>query len=302
MGKATSIQLNSMTGFGSCSLEVDGITLEVEIRSVNSRFLDCVFRIPRLYNSFEPELRSLLSDSFQRGRIEIQIFRKVSGDTVPELKFQQGLFDAYYNLFDELKSDGKVSSDAAKDSFVSELLLKRDVVEVSEETGDIEAEKSTVIKAVKAAVKELLEMRKAEGEKLCAELLSRHTSLETLLKRIDAHSESESKAAQTRLRERVTALCSDIELEQTRLFTEVALLADKLDITEELVRIKSHLAQFKQTMSADPCGRKLEFILQELGREFNTIGSKIQSSSVQALVVDGKADLEKMREQIQNVQ
>lgn len=292
----------SMTGFGAGRAESRGVRVDVEIKSANARFLDLTFKLPRLYAGFEPELRELLGRSLQRGRVEVTIGRTEQARMSSSVTFRSDLFSSAVAVYRRAFREAQCDTVEARIGAVRDVLARREVLSIGEETGDARRERRLVFAACGDALTALVSMRSEEGRRLVTDLAARLTNLEMIRRTIGERAAVAPEAARRRLEARLRKLAPDVVVDPQRLAAEVALAADKVDITEELVRIDSHVAQCAVALREPGAARKLEFLLQEFGREFNTIGSKAQDAAVQADVVSAKTELEKMREQAQNLE
>ncbi len=300
--KAAAVIGRSMTGFGSGRSSRGSVGIEVEIKSANSRFLDLSLKLPRLYGPFEPELRELVARSVQRGRVEVAVMRVEQVRPGSGVTFRSDLFKAAAAVYRRAFVEAKCDTIEARIGAVRDILSRREVLSIDEESGDPRRERPLLVKACSAAIAQLISMRDSEGRRLAGDLAMRLANLETLHRTIEQRAAAAPEAARARLENRLRKLAPHVTVDPQRLAAEVAILADKVDITEELVRLKSHSAQFRAALGEVAAARKLEFLLQEFGREFNTIGAKAQDAAVQADVVAAKTELEKMREQVQNLE
>lgn len=300
MGKVKNT-LVSMTGFGSGRASNQFVSLNAEIKTLNGRFLDIILRMPRCYAALEGDIRSLVGKYLDRGRCEISVDRQPLTKEASAVRLNQPLFTSYYETF--LQAAKQVEADTVdfRSRAVFEALNRRDVLEASEEIGDQGSEGQLLVEAIEAALKGVLEMRMAEGVQLGLDLSKRLENLRSLRRQIATLLQDTPQELQKRFNDRLAALVPDVRLDPERLAIEVAIMADRVDITEELVRLESHFDLFGEALNTSGTGRKLEFLLQEVGRELNTIGSKAQNAAAQQLVVDAKAEMEKIREQLQNV-
>jgi len=290
---------NSMTGFGRGEAEGLGYRFSIEIKSVNHRYLEVLVKTPRTLNVFEDPIRKIIQESVQRGRIEIYINSKETEEKKSLVKVDKDLALAYDNSLKELAS----LLNSAYLTDIYRLVSLPEVLRVEDEETDLEALWPLLAGAVQDALAELLEMRQSEGERLCFDLSARLATLKKITDRISLRAPLVVVEYQERLKERLNNLLSDAVLDETRLAMEVALFADRAAIDEELVRLYSHFEQFEKILNtAGPVGRKLDFLVQEMNREVNTIGSKANDLEIAQLVVDGKSELEKIREQIQNIE
>ncbi|BEH09777.1 MULTISPECIES: YicC/YloC family endoribonuclease [Geobacter] len=291
--------IKSMTGYGKSVVETDTGRTIVEIRSVNHRYGEVYVKMPRTLLAFENDVRKAVGDRLKRGKIEVFVQREeaVGGENLPSVNIP--LAKAYRDAFEQLKRE----LDLADPVTLPLILSQRDVLSAREEDGNEDALRGELLGAVRGAVEAMEAMRLREGEALFADLTARRRTLSDIIERIALRAPAMVAEYAARLRERLTQLLSGTTLDETRFAQEVALMADRSDITEELVRFRSHLVQFDDTLKlSEPVGRKLDFLMQEFNREVNTIGSKAGDADTAALVVELKAELEKIREQVQNIE
>ena len=292
--------IKSMTGYGKSEVMAVGGRITIEIRSVNHRYGEISIKLPRIWYSFENEIRKGVAGRLKRGKIEVFI-QQLGGTEAGyapavNISLARGYCEAFLKLKDELGLADPVT--------LPLILAQKDVlVAGAGEGGDEQTVLKELMAAVTSAVESLDAMRLCEGEALLEDIQARREHLVTLIAVVAARSPQATAECAARLRERVAQLLSEGELDQGRIAQEIALLADRADITEELVRFRSHLQQLGETLAnEEPVGRKLDFILQEMNREVNTIGSKANDADIALSVVEMKAELEKIREQIQNVE
>jgi len=292
--------IKSMTGFARSEKTGEKIEVVTEIRSYNSKNLDVNLRIPHDYLSLEEKIRRLISDRISRGRIEIRIEIKNNANNVRDFEIDEGKAAAYYNALMHLKNFLKIDSGISLDIISG----AEGVIKPAGIVKDIEAEWPLIEDSLKDALCRLEEMRKKEGEFIAGDFISRFGIIEKALSRIENESRGLPLFYMERLKERISLLAGDtVELDAGRIAQEAAFLADRCDISEEIVRTKSHILQFNMIMnSGEPAGRKLNFLLQELNREFNTMGSKTEKALVSHTIVDVKSEIEKIREQVQNIE
>jgi len=291
--------VSSMTGFGRGEASGAGVTVAVEIRSVNNRFLDVATRLPRALSLRENDIKEIVRRKINRGKVTVVVStERPTNGTIP-IRVNVAAAKAYHRLLKDLRKAVKL-----KETVKMEHLLQFSDILEQDAAGDVdEQEWRLVEQALEEAVDELLQMRKDEGGELGKDLEQRINNLEHEIERADALSKAQIPAERERLRERTLQLVSNTELDEGRLEMELVLLADKLDITEECVRFRSHNKFFREALrSSDAAGRKLGFLVQEMNREANTIGSKSSSAEIAHLVVGIKEELEKIREQLQNVE
>lgn len=291
--------LRSMTGYGRVKKLADGRDIVVEVRSVNSRFLDTTVRLNRLYSPLEEKLKQLVSEYISRGKIEIYLsIDNISGEKT-ELTLNREYIEGYINALKTIKSDYGIPGDIN----LSMIASKTDAFNVKK----LDEDMNEVWESVKCVAIEAFEafnaMRSTEGQNLRADITKRMEEVAQTAERIKELSPKSVQAHNQKLRERVKTLLDGVDVDEARLISECAILADKLDITEELVRLKSHIDQFESILEEDnPTGRKLDFLLQEINREVNTCGSKANDNEIAKLVVEAKSELEKIREQVQNIE
>lgn len=288
----------SMTGYGRGEATNGDITIVVEMKSVNNRFRDLNVRLPREYLVIEPRLQQTLKDRIQRGRVDVFV-RRSSTESAHTVAADLSLAERYF------KAMGGVAKRLARSDHeipLSIVLQQPGVLTQVEQEADGLAEWNLVSTAVDAALEDLMAMRAAEGKALKVDLESHLDEMLRLRADVEQHQDGIAERLRSRLDKRIRRLVSD-RVDPQRLAQEAAILADKADVSEELARIQSHCGQFRAALSADePVGRKLDFLLQELNREINTIGSKAAEHPVAHAVVDMKSVLERMREQAANVE
>lgn len=290
---------NSMTGFGRASVLIDGREITVELKSVNHRFLDLGFRMPRHISFLEDEIRRQLTERLTRGHVDVFVSYRNTRTDARTAVVDGALLDAYITAANECAEKYGLRNDL---SVVSALRFP-DVVDVVEAEEDREAVTELLKKALGAACDELINMRRIEGERLCADLLARLDTVLGIRAGIAEKAPGVVEDYRAKLNERIASILQSVEIDAARLATEVALFADKANIDEELVRLGSHVAAARELLeNGSAVGRKMDFIVQEMNREFNTIGSKANNKDITALVIEGKAEIEKIREQVQNLE
>lgn len=292
----------SMTGFGKAIRSTAEIELTVEVKSVNHKFLDINFRMPRSYNELESEIRSEIAKVFQRGRVEIFVNRKVLTDDAVNINFNQPLFETYYAACSNVLEHYQALSEETRNALVFELATNREFLSADEDIAKIKIERKLLLAVLNEALSAVMSMRLKEGASLRKDILSRAATILKISQQVKKIAKSASSEKVKKLNKRIQTLFSGGEVDPIRLAQEAAILADRVDVTEELVRIESHFDQLGQALKSSPQGRKLDFIIQELFREWNTIGSKIQDGGIQSLVVEAKVELERLREQVQNLE
>lgn len=292
----------SMTGFGRAAGEVGGVAFEVEARSVNHRHLDLRFRLPRLLADRESAWKQRVQARLARGKVEIGVNLPATAATA-RLVIDEAIAGQYVEAARALATRHGLGGELA----VAALLALPGVTRIVEAELDADALAEAVERALDAALDGLVAMRAAEGEALSAEIEGRLATVLQLADAFEARSGEVVLAARQRLAKRAEQIRRDVGLiDDARLHQEIVFAADRLDITEELVRLRSHVAQFRETLQAagpeHPVGRRLDFLLQELGREANTVGSKASDAALAQDVVALKTELERIREQVQNVE
>jgi uncharacterized protein (TIGR00255 family) len=292
--------IKSMTAFAAVENTVDELTVTTEIRAYNSRQLDIFLRIPPAYQSLEDKIKALIADRVTRGRVEIRVQIDDGSEAASELEVDFSRAKALVSAFTELKSQFGFKNDITLDMLISAGGLIKTVEKVQKE--DIVW--PVVKNCIQLALDDCEAMRQKEGDFIAEDFGRRLSFINGCLDQIDQKCQGLLAHYQERLKERIAQLTQNIvELDPARIAQEAAFLADRSDISEEIVRAKSHMNQFKQMMNAvEPAGRKLNFLLQELNREFNTMGAKIGNVDAAHLIIAVKSELEKLREQIQNVE
>jgi len=298
--------IKSMTGFASLTRDDESATISVTLKSVNHRFLDLQLRIPPLLGTMESRLRTLVQQRIARGRVEVAV--SIQQRRVPslEVELNEAFLDALSGALDRARERGHIAGVMTPGDLLRfpQALSIRERQEVAAGAAGVDDELGRrVEEAVSAALEDLEAMRQTEGEFLRTDLDARRLLLGDLFERVKTASESGMEALCQRLEERVRELRADAMADETLIAQEIAKFVGRSDITEEVVRFRGHLDHWKALSdSAEPCGRKLDFLLQEMNREVNTVGSKAEGAAVSELVVSLKAELEKMREQVQNVE
>ena len=293
--------MKSMTGFGSGTATKDGITCTVEIKSVNARFLDLFIRSPKQINPFETIIRGLVQDRITRGKVEVSVSIQDAGERPKTFTINSVLRKQIQELLvqEEFYDDPKKVPLQAVNSISNERIQQQDTPIAEDVLSEIVKESTT------QALDALIAMRTVEGKHIEQDLLSRISTLENVIKHIDENKAGAVEAYREHIKGKIQEYLVSLEasISEDRFLQEIALLADKTDITEEIVRFTSHVVQLKNTLvDENSIGRKVDFILQEMNREVNTIGSKAMDSSITEFVVQLKCELEKIREQVQNVE
>ena len=293
--------MKSMTGFGSGTATKDGITCTVEIKTVNARFLDLFIRSPKQINPLESIIRGLVQDRITRGKVEVSVSIQDAGERPKTFTINSVLRKQIQELLvrEEFYDDPKKVPLQAVNSISNEWIQQQDTPIAEDVLSEI------VQESTNQALDALITMRTVEGKHIEQDLLSRITTLENIIKIIDENKAGAVDAYREHIKGKIQEYLVSLEasISEDRFLQEIALLADKTDITEEIVRFTSHVVQLKNTLvDENSIGRKVDFILQEMNREVNTIGSKAMDSSITEFVVQLKCELEKIREQVQNVE
>ncbi|MGN0592422.1 MAG: YicC/YloC family endoribonuclease [Ruminococcus sp.] len=289
----------SMTGFGRVSLAAENMDILVEVRSVNHRYLEMSVRLPHAYSYLEDRLKKLVQQRVSRGKVEMSLSIQLHGTDGMAVDANADLAAAYIQALRSANEQLALEDDVT----LSTLLRFSDIFTVRKVQLEEEAVWRAVEPVASAAVEQFVKMRETEGIQLHEDVLSRLSTLESMELQVEALAPETAKRYYERLYAKVSELLADREIEESRLVTETAVFADRIAVDEETVRLHSHISQFRSLLDAEePVGRKLDFLIQEMNREVNTIGSKAQDLSITRLVVDMKSEIEKIREQIQNIE
>ena len=296
--------IRSMTGFGRGEYS-DGISkVTVEIKSVNHRYLDIYVKMPRRYSFAEETIKGAVKERLHRGKVEVSVNVDNIGKSDSDVRLDKELAARYYTALSELKD----SFDFGEDAHVSLSLISKmpDVIVTAPAEEDEEAMTARLLSAAKLALDDFCAMREAEGEKLAADLLSRADIIEGIRDRIEKRAPEIEKEYAAKFRARVEDILAGVyEVPEERIALEAAIFADKANITEELVRLGSHISQLRNFLQQDgngAVGKKIDFLIQEMNREANTIGSKSNDKEITSEMLDLKAEIEKVREQVQNIE
>lgn len=289
----------SMTGFGKGTSTNDGREITVELKSVNNRFLDIGMRLPRQLSFLEDVIRRSLSDKLNRGHVDVFVnYRNTRSDS-KQLSVDEAVVRAYLEAGRALADTYGIKNDLT----VSCVLRLPDVTEIVSADEDMEAVSALCKEACEKAADELIKMRFAEGERLKNDLALHENNLKEIIARIEERAPQVPEEYRQKLTQRIAEMIGETEVDRVRLATEVALFADKAAIDEEIARMHSHFEHFDGLLKSElPSGRQFDFLVQEMNRECNTIGSKANDSVLVAQVLSAKAEIEKLREQIQNIE
>ncbi len=292
--------IRSMTGFGRKEVISAGVQVTIEIRSVNNRFLDIQVKAPRTLGQLEPRIKKAVQDRCSRGRIDVFISRNGEREMAGKLVVDEALMGQYIGLMRSLKERFGLYGEID----LSLVAGFPGLISIAEDKEDIEAIWPALSEGLGETLKELDSMRTVEGSAMVTDMIRRLDVIEDLMREVEKLSSSSVEQARKRISDALARLLNE-QPDPARLAQEIAILAERTDVTEELTRLKSHLRQFRLLVSdstVEPVGRKLDFLLQEMGREANTIASKAMNSQIAHHVVDIKAELEKIREQAQNIE
>lgn len=291
--------MRSMTGFGRGTLEDENQSFIVEMKSVNHRYCDLNIKIPKSLMLLEDKIRKVILQRINRGKVDIIVTQRSSDSRGIKAVLDEGLADSYIMCFNRIKERYNI-----KDNISLNLMAKfPDIITLKKEEEDIEYIWGYLSRALNDALLMLIDMREKEGEKLKEDLSKKCTYIKNLILEIENDSPKVLEDYKSKLSQKLNNLLEDYPVDESRVAMEIALFADKSSIDEEIVRLKSHIVQFQKNLDANgPVGRKLDFILQEMNREANTIASKSTNLNITRSILDIKNEVEKIREQIQNVE
>ncbi len=294
--------IKSMTSFGRARKIVGGKDITVEIKSVNNRFFDCSARLPRSFSFLEEKIKPYLqSRSISRGKVDVSVTIDVLTSPIPDISIDEGYAEAYIKALRELGEKFELKDDIS----IMRVAQNHDIFVIRKSDEDIEQEWLDLCTVLDEAVDQFLAGRAREGENIQRDLIAKVENIRSIKEKIELLSSADVAEYRTKLEAKLREMLEDnrIVFDENRILTECAIFADRVAIDEELVRLSSHFDGFYDIInSGEPAGRKLDFLVQEMNRETNTIGSKCQNSSIAKLVVEIKCELEKIREQIQNIE
>lgn len=291
--------VRSMTGFGRAKNQINGFDVTVEIKSVNHRYFEFSLRIPRSYNFLEEKIKNFLSQKISRGKVEVSILIDDLNQNSTVVEINREYADAYIKALADLSKEYKIKNDLK----VSTLALNSEMFKVRRVAVEDEVIESAIMPVLEEAVENFIAMRSVEGERLLKDVTSRTENILSKVEFVEARSPETVTAYKEKITQKIKEMLSDNTVDEQRVLTEVAIFADKVAVAEETVRLRSHIKQFNALLLSDEAvGRKLDFIVQEMNREANTIGSKAQDIEIAHTVVDIKSEIEKIREQIQNME
>lgn len=290
---------NSMTGYGRAQVQFDTMDITVEIKAVNHRYFELSVKAPRAYGFLEEKISAALKKRISRGKIEVYVTAVNLGESDTLIELNKEYADAYIAALKKLGNEYGLSVDLS----IMKVAQNPEVFKVTKKQIDEELISEQVLSVLDNAVDNFIAMRAKEGARLCEDVISRIETIRNYVSFIEEKSPETVRAYRERLEQKIKELIGDVQVEEQRILTETAIFADKVAVAEETVRLRSHLKQVEELLGKDePIGRKLDFIVQEMNREANTTGSKSQDIEITNAVVDIKAEIEKIREQIQNLE
>lgn len=291
--------IKSMTGYGRAALAAGGREITAEVRAVNNRYLDCGVRLPRLYAFAEEAVRKRVKENIARGKVDVYFTVAASGDDTVDITLNRPVLESYLAALRSIADDFGVSNDIT----VSSVARNQDVFIIKKTEQDEAQITAELLQALDQALTAYDAMRTAEGQALERDVRSRAGTIRKLLEKIEARAPQTVAEYRAKLTAKMEEVLSKQGIDENRIITEAAIFADRVAVDEETVRLRSHLSQLDDMLkTGSPIGRKLDFLLQELNRETNTIGSKSSDLELTQTVVEIKAELEKIREQIQNIE
>ena len=291
--------IRSMTGFGSAKGNSGKLEISVEVKSVNNRHLDCSVKLPRVFTSIEETLKSIVGENISRGKVDVSIYIDSSNADDIEIKINHSLAKSYITALREIAADNELGSEIS----VTDLTRYPDILQASRREVDTEILSGDISRILREALANFEKMRVLEGEKLKADIKTRLDEIEKLTALAEKISPETVAQYKTRLETKITEVLQSPGIDESRILTEVAIFADRITIDEETVRLRSHISQLRELLEqTEPVGRKIDFLVQEFNREANTIGSKGNNSQMSKIIVELKSEIEKIREQAQNIE
>lgn len=291
--------IKSMTGYGRCEHIDENRKIVIDIRSVNHRYCDISVKVPRAYGYLEDKIKEYVSGEISRGKVEIFVYIENYTNEDKVVTIDRVLSENYYRILQELKETYHLKNEIG----LSDLARFSDIFVTRQQEEDKDKVWSLVFPCLKKAVEDFVSMRLREGERLRENLILRAAAIQNLIADIERRTPQIVAEYSQKLRDRMTELLGDFKIDDARLLTEVGIMADRVCIDEELVRLKSHFNELEKILAlSEPVGRKLDFLVQEINRETNTIGSKANDFGIAKNVVEIKSEIEKLREQIQNIE
>ena len=291
--------VKSMTGYGRARQTLHGRDITVEVRSVNNRYLDCTVKVPRTYIFAEDSVKSRVQKAVSRGKVDVFITIDATGADETVVAVNEPLARGYYEALTKIRDMFSLEGE-----LTAAVLAKfPDVLTVTKAEEDLESVAGDICAVLDEALEAYNAMRAVEGVKLCEDIAGRVTTIETVVGKVEERSPQTVAAYREKLTARMQEVLQSTTIDESRILTEAAIFADKIAVDEETVRLRSHIAQLRAMLKSDqPVGRKLDFLIQEVNRECNTIGSKCNDLTIAQDVVNMKAEVEKIREQVQNIE
>lgn len=291
--------IRSMTGYGRGEAVLHDRTITVEVRAVNNRYLDCAVKIPRLYVFAEEAIKAQVQSQVGRGKVDVFVTIDATAADKVAVTLNRPVADGYYAALTQMRE----TYDLAEPVSLSLLSRFPDVFLVEKEQGDADVIAGDILQVLSQALTDFNAMRAREGAKLADDVRVKAGTIASLVTQVEQRSPETVAAYREKLRQRMEEVLENTQIDESRILTEAALFADKVAVDEETVRLRSHVAQLRTMLASDePMGRKMDFLIQEVNRESNTIGSKCCDVAIAQVVVGLKAEVEKMREQVQNVE
>lgn len=291
--------IKSMTGYGRCQQTIDGRDILVEIKSVNHRFFEFSARVPRVYGYLESQLKSYLQGKISRGKVDVGVTVLTLEGIDANVEINHALVKSYVGALRSVKEEFGLTDDLS----LSAISRFSDIFTVRKNVEDEQVIWDSVRTVLDQALANFVHMREVEGERMKEDILSRLQTIEERVAFVEERSPKTVEEYRGRLYAKMQEVLKDTKVEEQRILTEAAIYSEKIAVDEETVRLRSHIRQFESILaSEEPIGRKLDFLVQELNREANTIGSKAQDIEIARVVVDIKSEIEKIREQIQNIE
>lgn len=289
--------IKSMTGYGRSKQLIDGYEISAEVKSVNHRYFDCTIKLPKYYSFLEDKIRETAKNYITRGKIEIYLYIKKKEEDEKEISVNKALCDNYVSVLSKLRSDYGIAEEIS----LSTLTRFSDIFEIENKEVDEEKITSLTLTVLEAALADIVAMRKREGERIKTDLDVRLAQVGKLTDAVEERFPQIVRDYENRLVEKLKSILNNVD--EQRIITEAAIFADKITTSEETVRLKSHIKEFGALLTKDGAvGKKLDFIVQEMNRESNTIGSKANDLETSKMVVELKSEVENIREQVQNIE
>lgn len=291
--------IRSMTGFGRCEKTVNNYDISVEIKAVNHRYADYNIKLPRVYNFLEEDVKKYLQQYIVRGKVDVYLTIYKELDDSKEIVLNEALAESYVKALKRIAERFDVRDDIS----VSSVARFNDVFDIKHTEEDEEIVRNSVIEVLGEALSGFIAAREREGQKLATDMIARVDLIRNEVIKIEKIAPDTVIEHKNNIEQRIRDLLGDVSVDENRLLTETAIYADKLSVNEEIVRLKCHLEEFDRIMEkGDAVGRRLDFLLQEMNRETNTIGSKCNNLEISNIVINIKSELEKVREQLQNLE